>query len=100
MEIFGAFVVVLALILFVLLSINKKLSIIAGRFYEQQNKPFEDEHIFDVKDTLSEIKILLEEIKYTTDLVEKYKIPTPDERKSIDQMRIDFEIDEMLSRRK
>ncbi|MHA6350998.1 hypothetical protein [Escherichia coli] len=60
----------------------------------------EEEHLIDIKEILSDIKITLDEIKYTTDLIEQYKIPTPNERKAIDQYRIDLEIDEMLSKRK
>ncbi|QMN54207.1 hypothetical protein HVW69_14555 [Citrobacter freundii] len=95
MELLTVFIVVLVLILLVLLSISKKLSLIIA---SNGNTPKEDENIIDIKDILSDIKITLDEIKYTTDLIEQYKLPTPDERKSIDQYRIDLEIDEMLSK--
>lgn len=95
MELLTVFIVVLVLILLVLLSISKKLSLIIA---SSGNAPKEDENIVDIKDILSDIKVTLDEIKYTTDLIEQYKLPTPDERKSIDQYRIDLEIDEMLSK--
>lgn len=100
MEIFSAVVVILLLILLVLCSINKKLGLLCVRLPNDDISPVHDEHMYDIKNILSEIKVTLEEIKYTTDLIEEYKIPTPSERKSIDQYRIDQEIDEMLSERK
>lgn len=95
MDLLTVFIVVLVLILLVLLSISKKLSLIIA---SSGNAPKEDENIIDIKDILSDIKVTLDEIKYTTDLIEQYKLPTPDERKSIDQYRIDLEIEEMLSK--
>ncbi|WP_108938167.1 hypothetical protein [Escherichia coli] len=92
MEFLIVFVVVLVIILFVLLSISKKLS---QMIEHSSNRAKEEEHIIDIKEILSDIKITLDEIKYT-----QYKIPTPNERKAIDQYRIDLEIDEMLSKRK
>ncbi|EES9905093.1 hypothetical protein FVR26_004650 [Escherichia coli] len=97
MEFLIVFVVVLVIILFVLLSISKKLS---QMIEHSSNRAKEEEHIIDIKEILSDIKITLDEIKYTTDPIEQYKIPTPNERKAIDQYRIDLEIDEMLSKRK
>ena len=94
MEFLIVFVVVLVIILFVLLSISKKLS---QMIEHSSNRAKEEEHLIDIKEILSDIKITLDEIKYTTDLIEQYKIPTPNERKAIDQYRIDLEIDEMLS---
>ncbi|EOU8813619.1 hypothetical protein ACN0BC_001650 [Escherichia coli] len=97
MEFLIVFVVVLVIILFVLLSISKKLS----QMIEHSSIcAKEEEHLIDIKEILYDIKITLDEIKYTTDLIEQYKIPTPNERKAIDQYRIDLEIDEMLSNRK
>lgn len=95
MEILTIFIAMLALILFVLFSINKKLAILIE---SQSRTPVEDENIIDIKEEVTEIKSILEDIKYTTDIYEKYRLPTPKERESIDQYRIDQEIDEMLSR--
>ncbi|MCX8981126.1 hypothetical protein NLN92_24430 [Citrobacter portucalensis] len=97
MEFLTIFIVVLVLIFLVLLSINKKLSALIEY---REPKPKDNDDLIDIKDILSEIKVTLDEIKYTTDLIEEYKIPTPNERKSIDQYRIDLEIDEMLSKSK
>ena len=96
MEFLTVFVVVLVIILFVLLSISKKLS----QLIEHSSNRAKEDYLIDIKEILSDIKITLDEIKYTTDLIEQYKIPTPNERKAIDQYRIDLEIDEMLSKRK
>lgn len=47
---------------------------------------------------LQEIDNTLRDIKYVTDVIEKYKLPPPHERDVLDQILIDNEIDSMLNK--
>lgn len=97
MDVVIVFTVVMAIIILVLLSINQKLSLII----KDNEKPKGDaESIVEIKDLLADIKSALEDIKHTTDIIENYKLPSYDERKSIDQYRADQEIDEMISQKR
>lgn len=94
MESITIYVILLLLILFVLHSINKKLAILADERTKQASD--EDNIRTEMRDELVEIRRHLEEIKHTTDIIENYKLPSPSERKILDQMQIDQEIDDML----
>lgn len=97
MEFLIVFGVAFLLIFSVLMSINQKLSMLI------QNKAMpqaEDENIVEIRECVAEIKSILEDIKYTTDIIENYKLPTHSERKAIDQYRVDQEIDDMLNQKR
>lgn len=86
----------MTLILFVLLSINHKLSAIIK---DKEKLSANNDSAVEIRDLLTEIKSSLENINHTTDIIEAYKLPTHSERENIDQYRIDQEIDEMLRKK-
>jgi|GEM_PF-5834245 len=98
MEFLVIFIVLILLILWVLVSINGKLSVLVNQ--QGQHQPEKDDLVSDIRDELSEIKGILESIRYTTDIIENYQLPTNEERKMIDQIRVDQEIDAMIDSRK
>lgn len=87
----------MTLILFVLLSINHKISAIIK---DKEKLSDNNDSAVEIRDLLTEIKSSLENINHTTDIIENYKLPTHSERETIDQYRIDQEIDEMLRQKK
>lgn len=98
MEFLVIFIVLILLIIWVLVSINGKLSMLVNQ--QNQHQPEKDDLVSDIRDELSEIKGILESIRYTTDIIENYQLPTNEERKMIDQIRVDQEIDAMIDSRK
>ncbi|MEL5372144.1 hypothetical protein PTR52_24245 [Serratia nevei] len=52
--------------------------------------------IRDIREELERANSTLEEIRYVSDLIEKYKLPDSSERDAIDQIRIDNEISKMM----
>ncbi|EPC6178285.1 hypothetical protein ACR0WR_005461 [Serratia marcescens] len=54
------------------------------------------EDIRGIKEELERANSTLEEIRYVSDLIEKYKLPDSSERDAIDQIRIDNEISKMM----
>lgn len=54
------------------------------------------EDIIGIKEELERANSTLEEIRYVSDLIEKYKLPDSSERDAIDQIRIDNEISKMM----
>lgn len=50
-----------------------------------------------VREELEMVNSSLNEIKYVTDIIEKYKLPDRKEREFIDQIRIDDEISERMN---
>jgi hypothetical protein len=50
-----------------------------------------------VREELEMANSTLNEIKYVTDIIEKYKLPDRNERDLIDQIRIDDEISERMN---
>lgn len=49
-----------------------------------------------IREELERANSTLEEIRYVSDLIEKYKLPDSSERDAIDQIRIDNEISKMM----
>lgn len=54
------------------------------------------EDIRAIREELERANSTLEEIRYVSDLIEKYKLPDTSERDAIDQIRIDNEISKMM----
>ncbi|HEJ6924025.1 TPA: hypothetical protein SMF48_002682 [Serratia marcescens] len=54
------------------------------------------EDIRAIREELERANSTLEEIRYVSDLIEKYKLPDSSERDAIDQIRIDNEISKMM----
>ncbi|EMP7134699.1 hypothetical protein ROV06_000297 [Serratia marcescens] len=54
------------------------------------------EDISAIREELERANSTLEEIRYVSDLIEKYKLPDSSERDAIDQIRIDNEISKMM----
>ncbi|EOC0436811.1 hypothetical protein ACI00D_004554 [Cronobacter dublinensis] len=53
-----------------------------------------------IREELESLNSSVENINHTTDIIEKYKLPDAQERKMIDEIRIDNEISEMLDNNK
>lgn len=94
--VFYGFVVVLVMIVYALLGILKTLLSIDKKLGDHDNS----DAIMDLKEEIAGIRQALEEIRYTTDLIETYALPTPKQRETIDSIRVDQEIDEMISSKK
>ncbi|MDV5356504.1 hypothetical protein QM201_16645 [Enterobacter asburiae] len=93
---------VLAILLFVvcilLVMIYKKISIPPQA--EAHDNIDKNELIYEISRVREEIEMVnstLNEIKYVTDIIEKYKLPDRKEREFIDQIRIDDEISERMN---
>ncbi|EPE4838931.1 hypothetical protein ACSIZT_004364 [Yersinia enterocolitica] len=93
-------IVLLILILITLVNLSKTLS----KKFGPTDKPIDDvldsQYLIDIKDEISNIRQSIEDIKYTTDIIENYKLPSPSERQLIDQIRVDEEISEMLDEKR
>ncbi|HAT2607094.1 TPA: hypothetical protein I8235_000003 [Kluyvera intermedia] len=51
-----------------------------------------------IREELERLNSSVESINYTTDIIEKYRLPDAQERKMIDEIRIDNEISEMMDK--
>lgn len=51
-----------------------------------------------IKDSIERNNETLKDIKYVTDIIEKYKLPTKSERKDIDEIRLNEEVWDGISR--
>ncbi|NXZ86392.1 hypothetical protein HZI30_05505 [Serratia fonticola] len=94
--VFYGFVAVLVMIVYALLGILKTLLSIDKKLGDHEHS----DAIMDLKDEIAGVRQVLEEIRYTTDLIETYALPTPEQRETIDSIRVDQEIDEMISSKK
>ncbi|WP_226020010.1 hypothetical protein [Serratia symbiotica] len=56
------------------------------------------EDIRGIREELERVNSSLEDIRYVSDLIEKYKLPDAGDRRVIDQIRIDNEISEAMDR--
>lgn len=57
-----------------------------------------NEEVRAIKEELEKLNSSVESINYTTDIIEKYRLPDAQERKMLDEIRIDNEISEMMDR--
>lgn len=96
-------VLLFASIVYLLFSINGHLSKIASSHEVSyladkitESSTVVTETLSSMDDRLQEIDQTLRDIKYVTDLHEKYKLPAPHERADLDQILLDNEIDSML----
>lgn len=89
-------VVIAALLLAIYIRLGHQPTTQAPAYEHNDNS----DEIRGIRDELERVNATLEEIRYVTDIIEKYKLPDKDERKLIDQIRIDNEISEMMDRRK
>lgn len=51
-----------------------------------------------IREELERLNSSVENINYTTDIIEKYRLPDAQERKMLDEIRIDNEISEMMDK--
>lgn len=93
---------VLSILLFVicilLVMIYRKIS--ANPQAEVHDHIDKNELIYEISRVREELEMAnstLNEIKYVTDIIEKYKLPDRKEREFIDQIRIDDEISERMN---
>jgi len=88
----------LFIIIILLIMIYKKVS--ATPQEEVDGKIDNNELIYEINRVREELEIAnstLNEIKYVTDIIERYKLPDQKEREFIDQIRIDDEISERMN---
>ncbi|CND06982.1 Uncharacterised protein [Yersinia frederiksenii] len=89
-------IVLLTLILIALVNINQALSKRVNLTTKSIDDVLDSQYLIDIKDEITSIRQAIEDIKYTTDIIENYKLPSQSERQMIDQIRVDDEISEML----
>lgn len=88
----------LFIIIILLIMIYKKIS--ATPLAEVDGKIDNNELIYEINRVREELEMAnstLNEIKYVTDIIERYKLPDQKEREFIDQIRIDDEISERMN---
>lgn len=98
MDINTVLLIVIAVLLF---AIYTRIGSRAPEPYaEPANNDEIKEDVRAIREEIERLNSSVDSINYTTDIFEKYRLPDAQERKMIDEIRIDNEISEMMDRKR